>query len=86
MEKEYLVTTTINESGYADIQSVIKLPKAIPCPPQINPTHIVLIEDWEEEISSLPEFIQKKIKGSREWNAGNIVTPAQIEASVNAVL
>lgn len=67
MEKEYLVTTVLNDSWYADIQSVIRLPKAMPCPPQITPTQIILIEDWENDMDSLPEFLQDKIKRSREW-------------------
>lgn len=70
MEKEYLVTTIVNESGYADIQWAIKLPKAMPCPEQIIPTQIILIEDWENELDNLPEFLQNKIKNSREWERG----------------
>lgn len=38
------------------------------CPPQITPTQIVLIEDWEKEYDNLPEFIQKKIQESDEYN------------------
>lgn len=38
------------------------------CPPQINPTQIVLEEDWEKEWEKLPTFIQDKIKKSAEYN------------------
>lgn len=67
MEQPYFASVITNESGYADIQNVTKLPKAISCPDQINPTSIILIEDWEKEMENLPTFLQDKIKNSREY-------------------
>ncbi len=73
MEQPYFASVILNESQYADIQNVTKLPKSISCPDQINPTSIILIEDWEKEIESLPNFLQEKIKNSREYeNLGKI--------------
>lgn len=61
------MTVIINDSGYADIHSAIKLPKSIICPEQIIPTQIILEEDWENEWNNIPEFIQKKIAQSHEY-------------------
>ena len=69
MEQPYFASVIENEAKYSDIQNVTKLPKTIVCPDQINPTSIILIEDWVKELDSLPEFIQNKIKNSREYQS-----------------
>ena len=63
----YFATIIHNEKWYADIQSIVKLPKSMTCPEQINPTQIVLEEDWKTEWDNLPSFIQDKIKKSAEY-------------------
>lgn len=37
------------------------------CPEQITPTQLILQEDWEKEWENIPEFIQNKIKQSKEY-------------------
>jgi len=64
----YFATVIHNEKWYADIQSIVKLPKSMTCPDQINPTQIILEEDWEKEWNNLPTFIQDKIKKSAEYS------------------
>ena len=63
----YFATIIHNDKWYADIQGIVKLPKAMTCPDQINPTQIVLEEDWKTEWEKLPTFIQDKIKKSAEY-------------------
>lgn len=55
---------------YANIATVSPLPKLMICPKQVNPTVVVTTEDfWNKELmETLPEFIQKKIKESMEYN------------------
>ena len=67
IEQPYFVTVIHNESWYADIQNVMKLPKSMVCPEQITPTQLILQEDWEKEWENIPEFIQNKIKQSKEY-------------------
>ena len=54
MEQPYFASVIENDSKYADIQNVTKLPKSVTCPDQINPTSIILMEDWEKEMDNLP--------------------------------
>lgn len=76
MEQPYFASVILNESSYADIQNVTKLPKSISCPDQINETSIILLEDWDKEMDNLPNFLQEKIKASREYeNRGKIESP-----------
>lgn len=80
MEQPYFASVILNESQYADIQNVTKLPKSISCPDQINPTSIILMEDWGREIDTLPTFLQEKIKNSREYqNLGKIENDSSIK-------
>lgn len=72
----YFASVIENEKKYSDIQSVTKLPKSITCPDQINETSIILLEDWDKEMDNLPNFLQEKIKASREYeNRGKIESP-----------
>ena len=55
---------------FANISSVSALPKGMSCPPMINPAVEYAITDGRSEVyESFPEWLQKKIAGSREWGA-----------------
>ena len=57
-----------NEKGYAEIASISPLPKGMACPAQINPSQILDYENFNEELyNKLPEFLQKKIQSSVEY-------------------
>lgn len=69
VEKAYFATCIESADGkYINIQNIVKLPKTMACPEQVNKTQIVLQEDWEKEWDNLPEFIRNKIAESDEYN------------------
>lgn len=52
---------------YAAIQSIGKLPKGMECPPQVNPTTVFNVRDWDQSVfESLPQFIREKIEKCHE--------------------
>lgn len=63
-----MISVIVNDKGYAEIGSIVKLPKGTECPPQVNPSQILDYDNWDEEqFKKLPEFIQKKIMSSVEY-------------------
>jgi hypothetical protein len=57
---------------YEDIDGVFPLRHGDVCPAQYNPTKVLTMENFSFEIfNSLPEFVQKKIMGSKEWKLVN---------------
>ncbi len=63
---------------YAEIGSVSKLPKGLPCPEQINESYVWTYENFDaEKFSKLPEFLRAKMVTSSEY--------LQATSSVNEV-
>ena len=57
-----------NEKGYAEISSILPVPKGMECPPQINKSQILDYENFDDALfESLPDFIKDKIKSSNEY-------------------
>lgn len=68
--KAVFAQVVVNEKGYSNVEAVTPLPKSIPAPTQFNPNKIL---DWGEHWSmesykALPEFIQKKIDASPDYD------------------
>lgn len=56
-------------TAFPDIASITPLPKGLTCPPQINPTFEFGYEPFDKaKFDTLPEWIQKKIMLSEEYN------------------
>lgn len=53
---------------YADIASIMPLPKKMKCSPQENPTQMLSYDDFDYALfETLPDFIKDKMKGSQEF-------------------
>lgn len=53
---------------FSQIGSVTTLPKFVECPEAISPKVFFSIDEWDDTVfSALPEFIQNKIKESKEY-------------------
>lgn len=53
---------------YAIIASASPLMKGMETPPQINETNILTYQKWDQgKFDKLPEFLRKKMEGSREF-------------------
>jgi hypothetical protein len=62
--------TTDKGKTFANIATVSKLPKGTICPPPVNQIVAYAISDLDGgEFNNLPQWLQDKIKASREWNA-----------------
>lgn len=71
--------TTNAGKTYADIASIGTLPKGLECPDQINKSRVLSFDEWSEEIfGSLPEYLQTKIKSSKEY--AKLFNPSHNEA------
>ena len=70
--KSCMISVVHNESDgntYANIATVSPLLKGVPVPTQVNPNVIYDIAQGEDEtFAKLPEFMQKKIRLSLEFN------------------
>jgi hypothetical protein len=70
--KTCMISVVHNESDgntYANIATVSPLLKGVTVPAQVNPNVIYDIAQKDDDtFKSLPEFMQKKIKLSQEWN------------------
>jgi len=66
-----VIHKTVGEKTYANIASVMKLPKNTECPPPFNPkATLSLNEEYSQQtFDSLPEWIQKKIQESPEYKS-----------------
>lgn len=64
-----MISIVHNDKGYAEIQGISKLPKGLECPAQINPTQIILEDDWDKNLPNLPKYLQDKIMWSDEYIA-----------------
>lgn len=81
-----MLTVVHNKSGektYANIAGIVKIPKSMVCPDQVNKSVTFSLDEYSEHaLSSLPEWIQKKIIQSDEYMA-IIGTQAQPPAQSN---
>lgn len=63
-------TSTTTGKTYANIAAIMQLPDGVNAPPIVNgPAYFMLDEYTDESFNSLPEWIQKKIKNSPEYQA-----------------
>lgn len=66
-----VVHKTVGDKTYANVTSASKLPKSMTCPKQINPSvQFEIDEGRSATFKELPEWLQKKIEASEEWNGG----------------
>jgi len=64
---------------YATIGAVSKLPKGMKAPKQFNDSVYYEIEEGEGgAFSTLPQWLQDKIRQSREFRTGKVKTPAPV--------
>lgn len=69
-----LVAVTIDSTGegktFANLASVVALPKGMPKPPGVNPTQVFFIDDdGDDALLTLPEKLQALIVSSPEYRA-----------------
>lgn len=64
-----VIHKTVGEKTYANITTVMKLPKGMECPPAFNQVATLsLNEEFSQQtFNNLPEWIQKKIQESPEY-------------------
>lgn len=65
-----LINVSHEERGgkvYANLTSIMPLPKAMQILPQVNKSVIYDLREDGKKMEHLPEWIQNKIKESREW-------------------
>ena len=63
------LNVVLNDTGeYANVDSVIPLPKGIPAPKTETPFILWNMDEWEDSaFESLPEWVQEKIKKSTQY-------------------
>lgn len=62
--------TSKSNKTYADIASITPLLKGTTCPPQVNETFVFSHENFDQQkFDELPEWLQKKVKLSKEYIA-----------------
>jgi len=67
-------------NAYVQISSVATLPKGFECPAQVNPSRLLSFDAFDQAIfAALPEFLRKKIEGSKEYAA--MMNPAHTEGA-----
>jgi hypothetical protein len=65
-----IVHTTKGEKTYANIASVIGVPKGVECPKQINETFEFSLENFSKStFDKVPEYLQKQIMESKEFKS-----------------
>lgn len=63
-----MVNVIHSESGYANIQGHVPMPKGMQAPASFNPPMVLTYEKWNPEIfEKLPTFITDKMKTSKEY-------------------
>ena len=60
-----------NDKGYANIDSIMPLPKGVPEPTTETPLRSFDVDDWGDHtpFEDLPEWIQEKIKNSSQYKS-----------------
>lgn len=63
------LNVVLNDTGeYANVDSVIPLPKGIPAPKTDTPLVLWNMDEWEDSaFDALPEWVQDKIKKSTQY-------------------
>ena len=63
------LNVVLNDTGeYANVDSVIPLPKGMPAPQAVSPTILWNMDEWsDEKFSALPDWVQEKIKKSTQY-------------------
>lgn len=63
-----IIHTESKGNTYANIGNISGLAKGMVCPPQVNPTFEFSVTEFDEDkFNSMPQFLQDKIKGSKEY-------------------
>nr|DAR74397.1 MAG TPA: ATP synthase [Caudoviricetes sp.] len=70
------LNVVLNDTGeYANVDSVIPLPKGMPAPQAVSPTILWNMDEWsDEKFSALPDWVQEKIKKSTQYQKDHTPT------------
>lgn len=70
------LNAVLNDTGeYANVDSVIPLPKGMPAPQAVSPTILWNMDEWsDEKFSALPDWVQEKIKKSTQYQKDHTPT------------
>ena len=70
------LNVVLNDTGeYANVDSVIPLPKGVPAPQAVSPTILWNMDEWsDEKFSALPDWVQEKIKKSTQYQKDHTPT------------
>ena len=70
------LNVVLNDTGeYANVDSVIPLPKGMPAPQAVSPTILWNMDEWsDEKFSALPDWVQEKIKKSTQYRKDHTPT------------
>ncbi len=72
------------EKTYANIEGAMPLMDDQVCPPAFNAPKVLSFSHWDKDIfTNLPEFIQKKIKSSKEYQARFVSKDAVSGATID---
>jgi hypothetical protein len=65
-----VIHVTKGEKTYANISNVSSMPKGLVCPPQITPSFVFSVLEFDQaKFDVLPDFIKDKIKTSKEYQS-----------------
>ena len=70
------LNVVLNDTGeYANVDSVIPLPKGVPAPQAVSHTILWNMDEWsDEKFSALPDWVQEKIKKSTQYQKDHTPT------------
>ena len=70
------LNVVLNDTGeYANVDSVIPLPKGVPAPQAVAPAILWNMDEWsDEKFSALPDWVQEKIKKSTQYQKDHTPT------------
>ena len=70
------LNVVLNDTGeYANVDSVIPLPKGMPAPQAVSPTILWNMDEWsDEKFSALPDWVQEKIRKSTQYQKDHTPT------------
>lgn len=70
------LNVVLNDTGeYANVDSVIPLPKGMSAPQAVSPTILWNMDEWsDEKFSALPDWVQEKIKKSTQYQKDHTPT------------
>jgi hypothetical protein len=78
-----IVHTAKGDKTYANINSIMALPKGMACEELRNPAVKFDIGTFDKKVfEALPEFLRKKILMSKELEEGGIPEETQVSAAV----